>query len=197
MIKRSIVLVASLCMLSFAVPASAQSLDCQKLDLTSMTPDQIRMAQTFCASAAPAAQAAQTAAQITPDKVREWASIGKDFSTAIVETANGLGQTANQFLFTPVGIMIAFYFMWGKIGGIIIGIPLLISLWFLYAFICGRFGKASIEYENIPIFGGVFTTRKIKKIEYDKESEEITRLWGLMAIPTLGISALIIFNLIF
>jgi hypothetical protein len=194
--KGFLAFLAGFWMCVFALAADAQSIDCQKLDLTSMTPQQIETAKQFCQQAAPIAAAAAASKNITPDKVREWASIGKDFSTAIVETAKGLGQTANEFLFTPVGIMIAFYFMWGKIGGIIVGVPLMFASWWLYSVICRRITTTQIEYTQAPVLWGLFTVRKVAKVEYQNDSDN-QWTWAGLAIPLLIINAMILGFLIF
>ena len=156
-----------------------------------MSQSDLSQAQAVCKSQKPAA----VAENITPDKVREWASLGKDFSNAIVDTAKGLGQSANEFLFTPVGIIIAFYFMWSKIGGIILGIPLLIGSWWLYYFICKKFDVTSIDYENVPMFWGAFTVRKVKSITY--HSRDAHMVWLLLPIPTILLNLIILSSFIF
>ena len=192
---RPLAIVTLVAALAIGTQAQAQVFDCQKLDIAHMTADQVASAQSVCAQNA--AQVAQTTAKdVTPEKVREWASIGKDFSTAIVETAKGLGQTANEFLFTPVGIMIAFYFMWGKIGGVIIGIPMLIGMWALYWSICTRYSRKSIDYVQVPVLWGLFSVKKISHIE-SNDSNDVLAVWALLAVVTLIVSWIIIGCLIF
>lgn len=178
--------------LATASPVFAQDLNCQSLDISSMSPTDIEHAQALCKSTAVAA----VSSQVTPEKVKEWASLGKDFAGAVNDTAKQLGETANQFLFTPLGMMLAFYFLWGKIGGVVIGIPLLIALWTLYCFICSRYSKEKIEYENVPVLWGAWNIRKKKVISFNYPNDVIL-VWALMTIPTLTISFVLLGCLIF
>lgn len=177
---------------AMATPAYAQptqSINCAAVDISSMTVEQIQNVKEFC-------QNQTRSDDITPEKVKEWAGLGKEFSTAVVDIARELGVTANEFLFTPVGFMIAFYFMWDMVGGILIGIPLLIALWILYFKIGMYITTAKVEYTYVPMFWGMFSVKKISsRTIYNGEA---TGLWysiGLMGaiIP----SATIIFALIF
>lgn len=136
--------------------------------------------------------------KLTPDAVREWGSLGKEFSTAVVETAKELGVAANEFLYTPVGIMIAFYFMWDMIGGIIIGIPLLIFIWWLY-FKLGRYcsvNSISREYEYIPYLWGALKLKRKVKEDIRPNSEGIFA-YIFLGIPTIVFSIVTIGTLIF
>jgi len=184
---------------AFSTPAMAQnpepvidqySINCKNIDISKYTPEQLRKVQEVCAPAQAKAE------EITPDDVREWASLGKEFGAAVTETAKGLGVAVNEFVTTPVGIMIAFYFLWSKIGGIIIGIPLLIALWWLYFKIVGVYRYKDAVYENAPILFGLTTRKKIIK-ENISSPDDITTLMGLLALPTIFFSILIIGTLIF
>ena len=184
----------------FSVPAMAQtaepiidqnSINCKSLDISKYTPEQLAKVQQVCA---PTTQA--IAEEITPDDVREWASLGKEFGVAVTETAKGLGVAVNDFVTTPVGIMIAFYFLWGKIGGIIVGIPLLIALWMLYFKIVNVYRYRDAEYENVPVLFGLTTRRKLVKENVTKP-DDLVNAMCLIAIPAIFFSALILNVLIF
>ena len=191
-----VALIAGFWMCVFALAADAQTINCQALDMTTMTPQQLENAQQLCKQQSVVQSVVQTSKDVTPDKVREWGRLGKDLSTAIVDTAKGLGQTANEFLFTPVGIMIAFYFMWSKIGGIIIGIPLIIALWTLYCSICNRYSKDTVEYVQVPVLWGAFSIRKVSKIVYN-DATDVAGVWSLLAVPTMLVTWLLLGTLVF
>ena len=180
-----------------ACRADAQELNCAALDISHMTTTDIEHARALCQSQQPVV----VANQITPDTVKEWASLGQDFAAAVTSTAKGLGETANQFLFTPLGMMIAFYFLWGKIGGILIGVPLLIASWVLYNVVCRRLTIDEIEYENVPILWGGFNIRKVKSVIYAREvvgnDMNPNWTWFFMLIPIFLIDAIILGCLIF
>lgn len=139
-----------------------------------------------------------TEEKITPETVREWGSLGKEFSTAVVETARELGIAANEFLYTPVGILIALYFMWDMIGGIIIGIPLFIFIWWSYFFISRKIVGAKVhkEYEHVPQLFGLFTLKKITKEEI-KYVDEPGVVYIFMGVPAIILSFTTIGALIF
>jgi len=183
----------------FSVPAMAQtaepiidqnSINCKTVDISKYTPDQLVKVQQVCAPEQTKAE------EITPDDVREWASLGKEFGVAVTETAKGLGVAVNEFVTTPVGLMIAFYFLWSKIGGIIIGIPLLIALWWLYFKIVNIYRYRDAEYENVPVLFGLTTRRKIVKENITKPDDLVTAMC-LIAIPAIFFSIIIIAALIF
>lgn len=167
---------------------------CANTDMTKLTAAQIENVKALCAKPEPGSEVA--VAGVTPDKVRAWGSLGAEFSTAIVETAKGLGVAANDLLFTPVGFMIAFYFMWDMVGGILIGIPLLIALWIAYFRIGYFLSTENIIYEHVPVLWGAFT---IKKVQSRQLSEgENPGIWYTVAgIASLILSAVIIGVLIF
>lgn len=173
--------------LAMSTPALSQTVDCSALNVSSMTTQQIEAAKSFCA--APKSLSAETS-NVTPEKVREWGTLGKEFSTAITETARGVGMVANEFLFTPVGILIAFYFMWNMIGGIIFGTLGIICTWILYAFICKKIAYKYLGFDVVsaPVLWGAFTLNK-KVHKYAERGNDSESIWFYLAIPALLISA--------
>lgn len=173
-------------------PAMAQQavIDCSTVDMNDKSP----VMQVLIDQCKP-----KTEEKITPDDVREWGSLGKEFSSAVVDTAKELGVAVNEFLYTPVGFLIAFYFMWDMIGGIIIGIPLLIFIWWMYFKVCNIFTKPKsyIEYETVPYLWGAFYLKKAKTIRYDKVSGEAYLCWFILGFPAIILSFITIGTLIF
>lgn len=194
------VVIAIAAMFTLASPALAQNtaaqpidpttIDCRNIDIAKYDGAQVESIRNLCA------QTAVQAEKITPQTVREWASLGKEFSDAVIETARGLGVTANEFLTTPVGMMVAFYFMWDIIGGIIIGIPLLIGIWWLYFKVIGVYVYKEAEYTYVPVLFGLFNRRKIVKYHIDKPSDTVLTMI-FVAIPAVILSMLDIGILIF
>ena len=190
-------LFATLCLVSPAAAqdtptppvVNGQTIDCNNIKIADFNSTQISYIQSICKGSA-------STEKVTPEKVREWASLGKEFSTAVVDTAKGLGMAANEFLFTPVGILIAFYFLWDMIGGIIIGSLLLAGIWFLYFYIIGKLEKHDIEYENVPVLWGMFSIKKVKSVQF-YDLENIFWVRTLMTLPAFFISGIIIGTLIF
>lgn len=187
-------------LLAFSSPAFAQTvnLDCTSINWTEQSAATEKL-KTICNP-----QAAKETPAVTPEKVREWGSLGKEFSTAVVDTARELGVAVNEFLYTPVGILIAFYFLWGLIGGIIIGVPVLIFIWWLYFTICRKLVYPVIdrEYEFVPYLLGLISIKRVKlerakpkRNEYS--SGDMTWVWPVFAIPALFLSIITLAFLIF
>lgn len=175
-----------------AGPAAAQrsNIDCNKIDITKYTAEELGRVQSLCNTTAAAAE------QVTPEDVREWASLGKEFSDAVIETARGLGVTANEFLTTPVGLLLALYFMWDIIGGILVGIPLLVAIWVLYFKVVSVYVYKEAEYTYTPVLFGLFNRKKIVKYNIEKPSDTAIAMI-LIAIPAVILSMLDIGILIF
>jgi hypothetical protein len=161
--------------------------------ITKYTPDELGRVQSLCNTTVAAAAAAE---KVTPEDVREWASLGKEFSEAVIETAKGLGVTANEFLTTPVGLLLALYFMWDIIGGILIGIPLLVAIWWLYFKIVSIYIYKEAEYAYVPVFFGLFTRKKIIKHNISNPTDALFTMI-LTALPAVFLSMLDIGILIF
>lgn len=176
-----------------ASPAPAETrsnIDCNKIDITKYTAEELSRVQSLCSTTIAAAE------KVTPEDVREWASLGKEFSDAVIETARGLGVTANEFLTTPVGLLLALYFMWDIIGGILIGVPVLIGIWWLYFKVVSVYVYKEAEYTYVPVLFGLFNRRKIVKHNIEKPADTVTAM-VLVAIPAVILSMLDIGILIF
>ncbi len=191
------VALASAVMLSAAPAFAAADLQttCSQLGMSKMSADQVDKAKALCAVPEPGDEVA--VAGVTPDKVRAWGSLGQEFSTAIVETARGLGVAANDLLFTPVGFMIAFYFMWDMVGGILIGIPLFIALWTAYFIIGSRLHTSGVTYENKPVLWGAFTVKKVVSKSYERNPEGAHTYWYFLGGIAAVILSFLIVGLIF
>lgn len=174
-------------------PVDARSnIDCNKIDITKYTAEELGRVQSLCNTTA----AAAAAEKVTPDDVREWASLGKEFSDAVIETARGLGVTANEFLTTPVGLLLALYFMWDIIGGILVGIPVLIGIWWLYFKVVSIYVYKEAEYAYVPVLFGLFTRKKVIKHNISNPSDTAIAM-VLIAIPAVILSMFDIGILIF
>lgn len=202
--NRILLAIVALASITLATPAMAEGTQsnlpavCKSLDMSTMTPDQVDGAKALCASSEP--DSVQVAGQsVTPDKVRAWGSLGKEFSTAIVDTARGLGVAANDFLGTPVGMLIAFYFLWPVLGGILIGIPLLILIWYFYLRVGYELQIESKEYEFVPVLWGLFKIKRVKSFtKAVDDGGDLRASWYLVAgIVSLVLSIVIINCLIF
>lgn len=196
---RNALIALSLVFVATAVPAQAQQaaqIDCSSIDATKYDADQIAQIKNICKT--PAQELKEEAKKVTPDDVRNWASLGREFSTAVIETAKGLGVAVNEFVYTPVGIMIAFYFMWDKIGGILVGIPLLFAIWFGWRAIFNIIRNVKKTYETKPILFGLMNKRYLVQTTCDEHynDNQQTAMW-FVTIGAVLLSALDVFILIF
>lgn len=181
---------------ALAQDQSTKTIDCANVDITKLDDRQIATTREACKTTA-VQEVQAAAATVTPEKVREWGSLGRDFGQAITETAKGLGVAVNEFLFTPVGFLIALYFMWDLIGGILIGIPLLFCIWWLYVFICKKVCTSDVEYTYVPVLWGLFSIKRIKSESSTVSDSDRACTWVLMAIPALIVTAIDIGGIIF
>lgn len=170
--------------------ADRSNINCSQIDITKYTTEELARVQSLCSTTIAAAE------QVTPEDVREWASLGKEFSDAVIETARGLGVTANEFLTTPVGLLLALYFMWDIIGGILVGIPLLIGIWWLYFRVVNIYVYKEAEYAHVPVLFGLFTRKKMIKHHIEKPADVLVTM-VVVAIPAVVLSMLDIGILIF
>lgn len=174
------ILTALMLAISFAVsaPVAAQQLDCTAIDISRYSQDELNKLRSVCNNGSPIAQADK----ISPDEVKEWASLGKEFGLAIGEVAKSLGVAVNDFLRTPAGALIALYLLWDVLGGILFGVPLLFLVWVLY-FVFLRFVRPTeTEYEHVPYLWGAISIKRIVKQDKPELDPSYTVFAGLVAI---------------
>lgn len=184
--------------LLIASPVTAETLStksdvCSAVNVKSMTPEQIDAVKVLCPP-----ENSTPKPKITPNDVRDWASLGSEFATAVTDTARGLGMAANEFLFTPLGILIAFYFLWDFFGGIIIGFALLALVWFSYFKLTRdleRDCQEEIEYEYKPVFFGLFNRKVVKSSIWKSDRWGDQRLGGPAGV--MGIKIAVFLGAIF
>lgn len=191
--KRILILIASLFLIGVTPVAAAPSnIDCYSLDMS-----QYHTQKEFAAVRAVCQKATATPVdKITPDDVREWSSLGKEFAAGVTETARGLGVTVNEFLMTPAGVLIAFYFMWDVIGGILIGIPLLIGVWVLFWVLYNRIITVDRDYEFVPVLWGAFNRKRIKSVTYASVDTQGGAIFCL-GVPAIILSGIVLGAIIF
>ena len=133
--------------------------------------------------------------EMTPDDVKEWGSLAKEFGSAIGATAKELGIAVNDFLSTPAGILITVYLFWSKLGGIIIGVPFVITIWFAFFKVWNTFRRTPKTFEHRPVLFGLYNKKYITEYTY-REPDEIWWSGALGGLVTAGISAIIICTII-
>lgn len=136
-----------------------------------------------------------SAFSMSPDDVKEWGSLAKEFGSAIGATARELGIAVNDFLATPAGILITVYLFWSKLGGIIIGIPFVITIWFAFFKIWNTFRRTPKAVEHKPVLFGLYNKKYITEYDY-RDSDEVWWAGAIGGLVTTGISAIIICTII-
>jgi hypothetical protein len=86
--------------------------------------------------------------------------------------------------------------MWDIIGGILIGIPLLVAIWWLYFKVVSIHVYKEAEYAYVPVLFGLFTRKKIIKHNISNPSDAMIAMI-VTAIPAVFLSMLDIGILIF
>lgn len=168
------------------------ALDCSNIDIRGKSSSEIYTIQQACDSITNVVEKKT----ITPTEVKEWASLAKDFGTAIGASAKEVGMAVNEFMVTPAGILLTLYLFWSKIGGVILGIPLLIALWFLYFKVISYYRNQPVEYGTKPMFWGLWTKTYVTKYNTNREHGEVLSAMCLLGLVCIGFSALIIGTLI-
>ncbi len=175
-------------------PNGAQ-LNCNAIDINGLSSNDIVNVRNAC-DAIKAAKPAPAAEALSPENVKEWAGLAKEFGSAIGQTAKELGVAVNDFLRTPAGILLTVYLFWSKLGGIIIGIPFVVTVWFAFFKIWNTFRRTPTEFESQPVLFGLFNRQVVKSYNY-RAADEV--LWaGLLGgLATTIITGILIATIIF
>lgn len=154
------------------VNVGGNSVNCDAIPVQNLSTEDFQHIKDACA-ALNKSTPAPTESVITPDKVREWGSIAKEFGSAIGATAKELGVQVNDFLRTPAGVLLTLYLFWSKLGGVLIGVPLLIAIWIAYYRLNDRFRRTPTAMEVRPTFFGMFNREVVTAYEYNKEKDTV------------------------
>ena len=172
--------------------ANPPKIDCENMDVRALSSKQIINLKEICAGQpTPVDEAA-----ITPESVREWGSLSKEFGSAIASTTKELGVQVNDFLTTPAGLLITVYLFWEKLGGIVVGIPLLVLFWVVYFIIINRMRRTPKMFEIKPTLFGLINRKYVTEYENGKV-DDIAIVSTLGAVATIVISFITIAFVIF
>jgi hypothetical protein len=110
-------------------------------------------------------QTQQIQSEITPQKISEWAEVGKAVGVAIGATAKELNLEVNNFAQTPVGRLTMALVIWKVLGGTILGmilglLLLSIGIYWVSKLYDERF---LYVYEQHPIFFGLINRTIVKE----------------------------------
>lgn len=168
-------------------PNGAQ-LNCNALDIKDMSDQDIINVRRACDAIKVAAPPEPA---MSPDDVREWAGLAKEFGSAIGQTAKELGVAVNDFLRTPAGVLLTVYLFWSKLGGILIGIPFVMLVWTAFFMIWNRYRRTPKAFEYRPVLFGLWQKQVVTDYRYTDESEV---LWfgALGGLATVVITAFIV-----
>lgn len=176
------------------VKVGGNNVDCNAIPVKDLSQTDFQNIQSACAALNKAPEKGG-AFEMTPDDVKEWGSLAKEFGSAIGSTAKELGVAVNDFLRTPAGILITIYLFWSKLGGIIIGIPFVVCIWFAFFKVWNTFRRTPVAFEHKPVLFGLFNKRYVTEYRY-REAEETWWSGALGGLVTIGISAIVICTII-
>ena len=176
------------------VKVGGNSVDCNAIPVKDLSQTDFQNIQSACA-ALNKEPAKSGAFEMTPDDVKEWGSLAKEFGSAIGATAKELGVAVNDFLRTPAGILITVYLFWSKLGGIIIGIPFVMCIWFAFFKVWNTFRRTPTAFEYKPVLFGLFNKKYITSYNY-RDADEVWWSGALGGLATIGISAIVICTII-
>lgn len=176
------------------VNIGGNSVNCDAIPVKDLSTQDFQNIQNACATLNKAAPESDKP-MLTPDDVKEWGSLAKEFGSAIGQTAKELGIAVNDFLRTPAGILITIYLFWSKLGGIIIGVPFVLCIWFAFFKVWNTFRRTPTAYEYKPVLFGLFNKKYITSYEY-RDADETWWSGALGGLVTIGISAIVICTII-
>lgn len=140
---------------------NGQTINCQAIDIRGKNSDQIANIRAACSAMEATAPVEEPG--LTPESVREWGGLTKEFGKAITETTKELGVQVNDFLTTPAGVLITVYLFWEKLGGILIGIPMLLFVWGFAIYFIRSLRRTAVEFEVKPILFGLINRKYATK----------------------------------
>lgn len=176
------------------VNVGGSNVDCNAIPVKDLSTQDFQNIQSACA-ALNKEPAKSSAFEMTPDDVKEWGSLAKEFGSAIGATAKELGVAVNDFLRTPAGILITIYLFWSKLGGILIGIPFVVTVWFAFFKVWNTFRRTPIAFEHKPVLFGLYNKKYVTEYQY-RQPDEIWWSGALGGLATIAISAIIICTII-
>jgi hypothetical protein len=168
-------------------PNGAQ-LNCNALDIKDMSDQDIINVRRACDAIKVASPPEPV---MSPDDVREWAGLAKEFGSAIGQTAKELGVAVNDFLRTPAGILLTVYLFWSKLGGILIGIPFVMLVWTAFFMIWNRYRRTPTAFEYRPVLFGLWQKQVVTDYDYT-DAGDVVSFGAFGAVATTIITAFIV-----
>lgn len=175
------------------VKVGGASVDCNAIPVKDLSQTDFSNIQQACAALNKEPEGRSF--EMTPDDVKEWGSLAKEFGSAVGSTAKELGIAVNEFLATPAGILITVYLFWSKLGGIIIGIPFVVCIWFAFFKVWNTFRRTPEAFEYKPVLFGLYNKKYVTSYDY-RSAEETWWSGAIGGLVTIGISALVICSII-
>jgi len=178
------VLVVALAVLLCGSPANAAI----TVDTTGLTEAQKATLVQQVEQMKTAAAKAEQASQFTPDKVNEWAELGKNIALAFTTVAKELGVAADQFLNSTTGKITLVLIIWKVAGQDILSLAIgglflltFVPLWvYFFRRLCLM---KSVVVE--PVEGRRFPRRTIEYFGKDVDIDIIATRWVMLAVLIL------------
>lgn len=126
---------------------------------------------------------------VSKEDATKWGSVAKEFAEALGIAAREMGIAVNDFLQSPAGFLLAAVLVIKFAGGFVIGFPFTVFSILCVLYLAKKVYTAEIEYENVPMFWGAITVRRVKS-----RTTEVSDNAGMTVF--LAAVALTILNLI-
>lgn len=133
--------------------------------------------------------------EMTPEDVKEWGMLAKEFGSAIGATARELGVAVNDFLTTPAGVLITIYLFWSKLGGILIGVPFVLVIWYALFKWWNIYRRTPTAFEHKPVMFGLYNKKYVTEYKH-REPDEVLWSGAIGGLITIAISSIIICTII-
>ena len=174
------------------IDINGQKLDCNALDIRSMSSDDISKIKSACDTLVKSPTTSSIVPSVTPEAVREWGSLAKEFGSAIGATAKELGIAVNEFLNSPAGILLTLYLFWSKLGGVMIGVPFLITVWYAYFKLNDRYRRTPSKMEVRPSLFGLRNKEVVTEYTYNTEKDTVFWAQALSGVAVIVGSVFVI-----
>lgn len=173
--KKLFAMFALLLACSASAPAfatvAASAADISSIDVSKLTPEQ--KAQLMTQVTDLQKQSSTNISQTIRTEASAWAELGGNMGRAAVAAAKEIGVATNDFVQTPLGRVtmgIVIYKVLGHdIIKIVMGSSILIFFFSMSLYFALKKKFNVVEYENIPVLGGLYIRKIVKTSKTDQE----------------------------
>lgn len=132
-------------------------------------------------------------APVTKEQATEWGAIAKEFAEALGIAAREMGVAVNDFLQSPAGFLLAAILVVKFAGGVVIGFPFTVFSIVCVLWLAKKVSTKEIHYEDVPMFWGAITVRRVKIIKREFNGDASTAVF-LAAVAMLLLNFIVWVN---